>query len=314
MTRTGLWAIACGVVAVGLVSLGTRPHEVTARQDAGYAPVTDARLRDPEPDSWLMYRRTYDGWGYSPLDQITAENVADLTPVWVFPTGVFTEHHQSPPIVNGDTMFVTTGSHVIALNATTGELRWRYARQLPADLHTPHRTNRGVGLYGDMVYVGTLDAHVVALNATSGQVVWERRVEDYRVGYYITMAPMVVDGKVMVGTSGGEQGVRGFVIALDAVSGDEVWKTYTVPAPGEPGGDTWPAETWRTGGGPVWVTGTHDPERNLVYWGVGNGGPWMGDARPGDNLFTNSTIALDPDTGTLRGHHQYHWNGSWNWD
>ena len=314
MTKTGLRAIAYGVAAVGFVSIVTRPNEMRARQDTDYLPVTDERLRDPEPGSWLMYRRTYNGWGYSPLDQITEQNVSDLTPVWVFPTGVFTEDHQSPPIVNGDTMFVTTSTHVIALNAKSGELRWRYARELPSKIRTPHPTNRGVGLYADMVYVGTLDAHVVALNATSGQVVWDRTIEDYRAGYYITMAPMVVDGKVMVGTSGGENGVRGFVIALDAMTGDEVWKTYTIPAPGEPGNETWPAEAWRTGGGPVWVTGTHDPELNLVYWGVGNGGPLMGDARPGDNLFTNSTIALDLDTGALRGHHQYHWNGSWDWD
>ena len=314
MTQTGVRVIAYGLAAVAIVAIATRSNEIRARQNPGYLTVTDERLRDPGPDSWLMYRRTYDGWGYSPLDQITEQNVSDLTPAWVFPTGVFTEHHQSPPIVNGDTMFVTTATHVIALNAKSGELRWRYARELPSDIRIFHPTNRGVGLYADMVYVGTLDAHVVALNATSGQVVWDRAVENYRSGYYITMAPLVADGKVMVGTSGGELGVRGFVIALDAMTGDEVWKTYTIPAPGEPGSDTWPAESWRTGGAPVWVTGTHDPARNLVYWGVGNGGPWMGDARPGDNLFTNSTIALDLDTGELRGHHQYHWNGSWDWD
>jgi len=314
MTPTILRILVCSVATVGLVSVLTRPSEIRARQATGYVPVTDERLREPEPGNWLMYRRTYDGWGYSPLDQITEQNVADLTPAWVFPTGVFNEHHQSPPIVNEGTMFVTTSSQVIALDAKSGELRWRYARELPSDLRTPHLTNRGVGLYADTVYVGTLDAHVVALDATSGQVVWDRAVEDYRFGYYITMAPLVVDGKVMVGTSGGEQGVRGFVIALDAVTGDEVWKTFTIPAPGEPGHDTWSGDAWRTGGGPVWVTGTHDPELNLTYWGVGNGGPWMGDARPGDNLFTNSTIALDVDTGGLKGHHQYHWNGSWDWD
>ena len=308
--------IIVGMMAVGLVLALALPlpSEMRARQNIRYVPVTDQRLRDPEPGNWLMYRRTYNGWGYSPLRQIRSQNVVDLKPAWVFSTGVYDEHHQAPPIVNEGAMFVTTGAQVIALDATDGDLLWRYVRELPEDLRRPHATNRGVGLYDDKVYVGTLDAHVVALDATSGKVVWERAVEDYRLGYYITMAPLVADGKVMVGTSGGEQGIRGSVTALDAVSGDEVWKHYTIPAPGEPGSDTWRGESWRTGGGPVWLTGTYDPELNLTYWGVGNPGPWMGDARPGDNLYTNSTIVLDADTGELRGHHQYHWNGSWDWD
>ena len=164
------------------------------------------------------------------------------------------------------------------------------------------------------VYVGTLDARVVALEAATGQVVWKRALADYRRTHYITMAPLVVNGRVMVGTSGGEHGVRGFVTALDAMTGDELWRRYTIPAPGEPGNETWPARSWRNGGGPVWMTGTYDPALDITYWGVGNGGPWTGDARPGDNLYTNSTIALDAATGELRDHYQYHWNGSWDWD
>ena len=306
--------IAAGTMVVGLASALTMPSEMTARQNTSYTPVTDQRLRNPGPSNWLMYRRTYNGWGYSPLDQITSQNVADLTPVWSFSTGV-REGHQAPPIVNEGTMFVTTPSaQVFALDAKTGDLLWRYARELPDDLQQPHPTNRGVALYDDKVYVGTVDTHVVALDATSGEVVWERAVEDYGLGYYITMAPLVADGKVMVGTSGGERGIRGFVTALDARTGHEVWKSYTIPAPDEPGNDTWSGDSWRTGGAPVWVTGTYDPELNLTYWGTGNPGPWIGDARPGDNLYTNSIIALDVDTGELRGYHQYHWNGSWDWD
>ncbi|MDX1563451.1 MAG: PQQ-binding-like beta-propeller repeat protein, partial [Gammaproteobacteria bacterium] len=133
-------------------------------------------------------------------------------------------------------------------------------------------------------------------------------------GYYMTMAPLAANGLIMAGVSGGERGVRGFVIALDAETGEEVWKTYTVPGPGEPGNDTWPADAWEHGGAPVWITGTYDPELNQTYWGTGNPGPWIGDARPGDNLYTNSVVALDADTGALTGHHQYHWNGSWDWD
>ncbi len=150
--------------------------------------------------------------------------------------------------------------------------------------------------------------------AATGRVVWKRAIADYRRTYYITMAPLVVNGMVMVGTSGGEHGVRGFVTALDAGNGDELWRRYTVPAPGEPGSETWPGDSWRTGGGPVWMTGTYDPVLDVTYWGVGNGGPWTGDARPGDNLYTNSTIALDAATGELLDHYQYHWNGSWDWD
>ena len=177
--------IIAGALAGGLaVALAhTWPSDIRAREHTRYAPVTDQRLRDAEPGNWLMYRRTYDGWGYSPLRQITSQNVADLTPAWVFSTGVYDEHHQAPPIVNEGTMFVTTGAQVIALDATNGDLLWRYVRELPQDLRRPHSTNRGVGLYHDKVYVGTLDAHVVALDATSGTVVWERAVEDYRLGY-----------------------------------------------------------------------------------------------------------------------------------
>ena len=306
---------ACALAGVLAFALApTLPSEVSVRAGSVYVPVTDSRLREPEPGNWLMYRRTYNGWGYSPLRQITSLNVVDLAPSWVFDTGVAGEHHQAPPIVNEGTMFVTTGANVIALDAAEGDLLWRYARELPGDLEKPHPTNRGVGLYGDRVYVGTLDAHVVALDAVSGRVVWDRAVADYRLGYYITMAPLIADGKVLVGTSGGEQGIRGFVVALDAGTGDEVWKRHTIPAPGEPGSDTWPGDSWRTGGGPVWLTGTYDPVLGLTYWGTGNPGPWMGDTRPGDNLYTNATIALDAATGELRGHHQYHWNGSWDWD
>ncbi|MBN4048255.1 methanol/ethanol family PQQ-dependent dehydrogenase [bacterium AH-315-O15] len=290
------------------------PSTLTAQQRDAYALVTDARLLDPEPHNWLMYRRTYDGWGYSPLDQITAQNVGTLVPIWSFSTGV-REGHESPPIVNDGRMFVTTPQNqVFALDAATGELLWRYARELPDDLQQLHPTNRGVALYDDKVYIGTVDTHVVALAAASGEVVWEQAVENYAIGYYITMAPLVADGKVMIGTSGGERGIRGFVTALDAQTGAEAWKTYTIPAPGESGHDTWPGDSWLTGGAPVWVTGTYDPNLNLTYWGTGNPGPWIGDARPGDNLYTNSVLALDATTGELKGYHQYHHNGSWDWD
>jgi alcohol dehydrogenase (cytochrome c) len=276
--------------------------------------VTDARLRNPEPENWLMFRGSYDGQGYSPLAQITAANVGRLKPVWTLSTGV-TEGHQSPPIVNDGIMYITTPLNIVyAVNAATGDVLWQYRRQLPPDLSLIHPTNRGVALYGDKVYMATSDATVVALDARTGALAWEKAVENYRSGYYMTMAPLPANGKIMVGVSGGERGIRGFVTALDAETGAEVWKTYTIPAPGEPGSETWTGDAWRTGGAPVWVTGTYDADLNISYWGTGNAGPWVGDARPGDNLYATSVIGLDVDTGQLKGYHQYHWNDSWDWD
>jgi alcohol dehydrogenase (cytochrome c) len=286
----------------------------SAQPVANYTPVTDARLTAPEDRNWLMYLRTYNSWSYSPLARITTRNVARLVPVWTMSTGA-TEGHQSPPIVNDGVMFITTPfNQVFALDAKTGDLLWRYRHQMPADIRMGHPTNRGVALYGDKVYTATSDAKVIAFDAKTGDVVWEKAVEDYNGGYYMTLAPLAARGKVMVGVSGGERGIRGFVVALDAQTGEQVWKTYTVPAPGEPGNDTWPGESWRTGGAPVWITGSFDPSLSLTYWGTGNPGPWTGDQRPGDNLYTNSVVALDVDTGALRAHHQYHWNDSWDWD
>ena len=218
-------------------------------------------------------------------------------------------------MLNDGIMFVTTPfNQVLAFDAATGELLWRYQRRMPADIRMGHPTNRGVALYADKVYMATSDAKVVALDARTGRVVWDKAVEDYNGGYYMTMAPLAVRGKIMVGVSGGERGIRGFVVALDADSGKELWKTYTIPGPGEPGNDSWPGDSWKTGGAPVWVTGSFDPKLGLTYWGTGNPGPWTGDRRPGDNLYTSSVLALDVETGKLRGYHQYHWNDSWDWD
>ncbi|MBF68443.1 MAG: PQQ-dependent dehydrogenase, methanol/ethanol family [Gammaproteobacteria bacterium] len=279
-----------------------------------YSNVTQARLVAPEPENWLMYRRTYDSQGYSPLKQITRRNAKSLAPVWTFSTGM-REAHQAPPVVNNGYMFITTPhNHLIALDARTGEQLWRYARELPEDQFQMHPTNRGVALWEDKVYMATADAFLVAIKASTGEVLWETEVEDYARGYYMTLAPLAASGKVMVGVSGGEFGIRGFVAAFDATTGEPAWKTYTIPGPGEKGHQSWPGDTWKTGGVPVWLTGSFDPELNLTYWGTGNGGPWMGDTRPGDNLYATSVIALDVDTGNMKAHHQYHWNDTWDWD
>jgi alcohol dehydrogenase (cytochrome c) len=280
-----------------------------------YVPVTAERLQNPEDGNWLLFRRTYDGWGYSPLSQITAANVANLRLVWSFATGQV-EGHQAPPIVNNGVMFVATpGNQLLALNAKTGDLLWRYKRPLPEDLFNLHPTNRGVALLGDKIYFASADAILIALDTKTGKEVWTAKIADYKQGYYTSIMPLVADGKVMLGTSGGETGVRGFVAAYEPETGKELWRTFMVPEPGQPGSETWPqGDQWKTGGASIWVPATYDPQTNLAYWGTGNGGPWMGDQRPGDNLYTSSVVALDGKTGEIKGHFQYHQNDSWDWD
>ena len=281
-----------------------------------YRVVTRQRLLRPEDENWLMIRGTYDGHGYSPLDDITPANVGRLELVWSTPTGEVGSH-QAPPLVNNGVMFISTpNNQVAAYDAKTGTLLWRYKRPRPQDAFVAHPSNRGLALYGDKVYYGAGEAVVVALDAKTGREVWAKEVFDNQLRYYITLAPLAADGKILVGASGGEFGVRGYVAALDPETGNELWRTYTIPAPGEPGSETWPkdGEQWKTGGGSVWVTGNYDPEANIAYWGTGNGGPWMGDQRPGDNLYIASTIALNASTGKLVGHFQYNPNESFDWD
>ena len=307
---------------VGVLAAGASFAVLSAQQPPAvpqvlqnYKAVTAERLKAPDDGDWLMVRRTYDGWGYSPLDKITPSNVTRLQPVWVFATGV-TNGHQAAPIVNNGVMFVATpGNQVIAVDARTGGVLWRYRRPLPEDVILLHPTSRGVALYGDKVFFAAGEAVLVALDARTGREVWTSKVAENKNGYYMSLSPVVVDGKVLVGTSGGELGVRGFVAAYDADTGKELWRTFTVPAPGEAGSETWPkGDQWKTGGGSVWVGGNYDRETSLTFWGTGNGGPWMGDQRPGDNLYTSSTVAIDVATGRIKGHHQYHPNDSWDWD
>ena len=276
-----------------------------------YSPVTAERLKNPEPGNWMHYRRTYDGQGYSPLDQINTSNVKNLVPVWTFSTGVV-EGHEAPPIINNGVMFVATPmGQVIALNAKTGDEYWRYKRELPDDLFQLHPTNRGVGLWQDKLYLATTDDHLVALDAKTGKVVWDTKVQDYKKGQYLTLMPLVVD---VVGGSGGEFGVRGYVVAYDANTGKELWRTFTIPGPGEPGHETWSGDDWKSGGAPAWMTGNYDTDTRTIYWGTGNAAPWPGNTHPGDNLYSTSVLALDPDTGKIRTHFQYHQNDSWDWD
>jgi alcohol dehydrogenase (cytochrome c) len=299
-------ALACAFSTLALAQ---------APQSRPYPTVTDARLTSPEPANWLSYRGNYAGWGYSPLKSIDTRNVDKLKLAWSYSTGA-SEGHQAPPIVNGGYMYVATpGSQVIALDAKSGNELWRYKAQLPAEQLQLHPTSRGVALYGDRVYFATTDCRLVALDAKTGKALWTSKVCEWKDGYYMTLAPLAAKGKIMVGSSGGETGVRGFVAAYDADTGKEAWRTYTVPGPGDEGNDSWPAgDGYKTGGGSIWITGTFDPQTGLAFWGTGNPAPWPADQRKGDNLYTSSVIALDVDTGKIRGHHQYQHNDAWDWD
>src|SRR2546430_9595998 len=209
-------------------------------------------------------------------------------------------------------MFITTpGNNVIALDAKTGTELWRYVKQYPEGLFQLHPTNRGVALYGDRVYMATTDCELVALDAATGKAAWTVPIDDYKTGCYATLAALAARGKILVGYSGGEFGGRGSLSAFDAETGKRIWRTYTVPAPDEPGGSTWRGDTYKRGGGSIWITGVFDPESNITYWGTGNPAPWIADDRPGDNLYTNSTLALDLAPGTLKGYHQYKQHDSW---
>ena len=319
-TRTASFVLtaAIDVAVTAAIIAAPQPPQPPAPMPAvlqNYKPVTADRLKKPDDGDWLMIRRTYDGWGYSPLAQITPANVKQLQPVWVFSTGQL-NGHEAAPIVNSGVIFVSTSSNqVIAIDVKSGDVLWRYRKTPPDNLITLHPTSRGVAVYGDKVFFAAAEAILVALDARTGREIWTTTVEDNRKGYYMSLAPLVADSKVIVGASGGELGIRGFVAAYDVDTGREVWKVFTVPAPGEPGSETWPTgDQWKTGGGSVWVTGNYDPETNLSFWGTGNGGPWMGDQRPGDNLYTASTIAIDVTTGKIKGHHQYNPNESWDWD
>lgn len=303
MRKLGTTLMALAIAGMGSTALATE-----------YNPVTDARLANPEPENWLLWRGNFEGHGHSPLKQITSDNVDRLVPAWVYSTGV-TEGHQAPAMVNDGMMFISTPQNqVIALDARTGNEVWRYVRELPDDLFQLHPTNRGVALYGDKVYMATMDAGVVALDAKTGDVVWDVKIGDYTDGYYSTLSLLAAEGKIITGVSGGEFGIRGYAVALDAETGAEAWRTYTVPAPGEPGSETWKGDSWKVGGGSVWMQPNYDADTGILYLGTGNGGPWMPDTRPGDNLYTTSVIAVDIKDGEIKGHHQYHWNDAWDWD
>jgi alcohol dehydrogenase (cytochrome c) len=301
-----------------LSSLRGTSEGAAAAGDSVPGQVPYARLLSAagQPENWLTYSGSYSGHRYSPLKQIDVGNANELAARWIFQPGIAGKFETTPLVVDG-VMYVTgPENHVWALDARTGRAIWHYQRPLPEKLRLCcGNVNRGVAVLGDRLFLGTLDSHVVALDARTGHVLWDVETADYKAGYSLTVAPLAVKDKIIVGVAGGEIGVRGFIDAYDARSGARVWRFYTIPGPGEPGHDTWKGDSWKTGGASVWVTGTFDAELNLTYWGIGNPGPdFYGRDRDGDNLYTDSVVALDVDRGTLKWHFQYTPHDVHDWD
>ena len=271
---------------------------------------------EDEPESWLTYNGSYMSQRYSRLTQIDQQNVGDLELRWLLQNQVFGAW-QSTPIVADGVMYLTERPNsIMAVDPITGRVFWKY-------VHTPAENslvccganNRGVAVLDDRVFMGTLDARLVAVDRVNGELLWDVEVGDVNLAYSVTMAPLAVKDKIIVGVGGGEFGIRGYVAAFYAETGELAWKTYTIPGPGEPGHETWEGDDWQYGGAPVWITGSFDPEENLTYWGVGNPGPdWNAAQRPGDNLYSDSVIALDADTGELRWYFQFTPNDGYDYD
>ena len=302
-----------------LESQDSRQRNADTNQVApSFSPITNERLlnSDAEPENWRMYSGNYFSQRYTRLDQINNQNAAELEMQWAFQLRALDRAETTPVVVDG-VMYVTESpSNVIALDAKTGSQYWRYNHNLPEVLNfCCGRNNRGVAVLGDKLYMSTLDAHLVALDAKTGSVLWDVEVADEATGYSKTGAPLVVGDKIITGVAGGEFGIRGFVDAYDAETGERLWRLYTIPGPEHPDNASWSGDSWRTGGSPTWMTGSYDPELNLVYWGTGNPGPdWNGDVRLGDNLYSDAVLAIDPDTGELKWYFQFTPHDIHDWD
>ncbi|MDE0731735.1 MAG: PQQ-dependent dehydrogenase, methanol/ethanol family [Gammaproteobacteria bacterium] len=275
-----------------------------------------------DPSRWLTFSGDYSGKRHSPLQQITPENVDQLRPVWTFQTGTTTRGRgfETSPLMDDGILYVTGSNNFAwAIDARTGRSFWQYRRDLPNDLTygASAPVNRGFGMLGNQLFMVTLDAHLVSFDRRTGDVLWDIQLADYKTGYSATLAPLVLDDKVIVGISGGEYATRGFIDAYDPATGEQIWRFHTIPALGEPGSETWPPdpEVLSRGGGGTWMNGSYDPDLNLIYWGVGNPNPdYFGDTRLGDNLYSNSLVALDADTGELKWHYQFTPHDINDWD
>ncbi len=281
--------------------------------------VTDEMLLRAQawPEGWVHYHRNYQGWRYAPLEQINRQTVKRLAPRWVLQTGIVGGGFEVTALAHDGRLFITTAnSHLFCVDARTGGVLWRYDHVMPEGVNLCcGPVNRGVAIRGKKIYYGTLDARLMCFEAETGLQLWDRMVGDFREAYSLTLAPLIVGNKVIVGVGGAEYGVRGFIDAYDAETGERLWRFYAIPGPGEPGRETWGGDSWMNGGGSTWLTGTYDPELNLLYWGIGNPAPdFNGDVRPGDNLYTDCVVALDPETGRLVWHFQATPHDIFDWD
>jgi alcohol dehydrogenase (cytochrome c) len=261
---------------------------------------------DQEPDNWLTYSGSLSGQRYSNLAQITPENVKNVELQWIYQTNTSEKFEATPLVINGIMYVVRPPNDVVALDAATGRIFWVYSYPRSGEGHATYPVNRGLAVLGNELFMATKDAHLIAINAKTGELIWDVVVAKPEDGYGFTLAPLVVKDKVIVGPAGGEYGIRGFLAAFNAHTGKEIWRFNLIPGPGEPGHETWSGDSWKHGGASVWMTGTYDADLNLTYWGIGNPGPdWNGDVRPGDNLYTDSVVALNPDNGQLKWHFQF---------
>ncbi len=310
MLRRSLLVVAAAAILVGSLTAQTPPPLVSQEELLSGLPADGSR--------WVTFGGSYTNQRHSPLTQITPDNVGRLVPQWVFQTDT-PGRFETTPLLRDNVLYVTGPLNMAwAIDARSGREIWRYRRELPA---TGSLTaccglvNKGFGASGDRLFMTTLDAHLLALDMKTGVIVWDATMEDYTKGYASTIAPLVVKDKVIVGVAGGEYGIRGFIDAYDVKTGTRAWRFYTIPGPGEPGNDTWAGDSWKTGGASVWVTGAYDPDLNLVYYGIGNPGPdYHSESRKGDNLYSDSIVALDVDTGKLRWHYQFTPHDLHDWD
>jgi len=264
-------------------------------------------LVQPPAANWISYHGDYSGRRYSSLDQVNAANVAQLHAEWVFHAPNSNRLETTPVVVDG-MMFVTAANEASALDARTGRVVWHHARPNSEGLidDASSHLNRGVAVWHDRVFMETDNAHLLCLDARSGAQIWDVAYADWNKNYGATSAPLVVKDKVLVGTSGGDDGVRGFVAAFDAISGKLAWRLWTIPGPGEFGSESWPQNMYLRGGGTTWMPGTYDPSLNLIFWGTSNPAPdFNDDVRPGDDLYTDCVLAIDPDTGKLKWYFQF---------
>lgn len=295
------------------LALAASPAQAAPPADAlpaAASPTVTAQelLVAPVTANWPMYNGDYTGRRYSGLKQITPENVHGLAAQWAFHTPASARLENTPVVANG-IMYVTAANDCYALDARTGRVLWHYHRPVTEGLidDASSHHNRGVGLWQNRVYMETDNAHLLCLDARSGNLLWDTPYANTKSeNYGATSSPLVVKNEVLVGTSGGDDGVRGFIAAFDTVTGKEKWRFWTIPGPGEKGNESWPGDMYKRGGGTTWMPGTFDPELNTLYWGTGNPAPdFYGETRPGDDLYTDSVIALDPDTGQLKWYFQF---------